>query len=315
MRAGSTPPVRSRLTSSPSSAVATESIGGAFPTGALNDEMGVRSILTFAGVPEDRQVVETGLRAAAVERTRPHPRRAALAEAGPDDPKRCVVLVPYTSHVVPACEAGLRELERRGYPVWRVGGYAAIDQGRSQMATDALNQGFEETMWIDSDIGFDADAVDRLRSHGEPIVCGVYPQKGRRVLACHVLPGTPELVFGAGGGLTEVLYAGGGFLHVRRRVYMDVMRRFGLPLCNEAQGRPLIPFFRPMVRPHDDGAWYLAEDFAFCEAARQCGHRVLADTSVRLWHIGQHTYGWEDAGVAPERYDTFRLALGKTPPC
>jgi PAS domain-containing protein len=35
----------------------------------------------------------------------------------------------------------IRELERRGYTVWRVGGFAAIDQGRSQMATDALRAG------------------------------------------------------------------------------------------------------------------------------------------------------------------------------
>jgi hypothetical protein len=32
--------------------------------------------------------------------------------------------------------------------VRRVGGYAAIDQGRNQMATDVLLDGYEETMWI-----------------------------------------------------------------------------------------------------------------------------------------------------------------------
>lgn len=285
-----------------------------FPTEALNVEAGVRDILTFAGVPSDRQVVLTDLRSAAVGTTHPHPRHALLAGAPPGDPRRCVILVPYTSHIAPACEAALRELERRGYPVWRVGGYAAIDQGRSQMATDALAQGFEETMWIDSDIGFEPDAVERLRSLVEPIVSGVYAQKGRRTLACHVLPGTRELVFGEGGGLVEVLYAAGGFLLVRRRVYMDILRRFDPPLCNEPFGRPLIPFFRPMVRPWGDGAWYLAEDFAFCEAARQCGHRILADTSVRLWHLGQYAYGWEDAGTTPGRYATFNLRLGPTAP-
>ena len=55
----------------------------------------------------------------------------------------------------PPCEDALRELERRGYEVRRVGGYAAIDQARNQLATDALLDGFEETMWIDADLGFD----------------------------------------------------------------------------------------------------------------------------------------------------------------
>ncbi len=70
------------------------------------------------------------------------------------NPSRCVILVPFATHIVPACEQGLIELQRRGYDVRRVGGYAAIDQGRSQMVTDALAAGYEETFWIDSDIEF-----------------------------------------------------------------------------------------------------------------------------------------------------------------
>jgi hypothetical protein len=54
------------------------------------------------------------------------------------DPRRCVILVPSSIHIVPACKQGLIELKRRGYEVWRVGGYAAIDMGRSEMATKAL---------------------------------------------------------------------------------------------------------------------------------------------------------------------------------
>src|SRR6187401_2889186 len=103
---------------------------------------------------------------------------------------RSVILTPVASSIEPACEDGLRELEKRGYTVRRVRGYAAIDQGRCQMATDALAEGFEETIWIDSDIGFSADDVERLREAKKPIVCGIYPQKGRRALACHLMPGT-----------------------------------------------------------------------------------------------------------------------------
>jgi len=68
------------------------------------------------------------------------------------DASRCVVLVPATTHVEPACEAALVELAGRGYTVRRVYGYAAIDQARNDMATAALADGFEDTVWIDSDI-------------------------------------------------------------------------------------------------------------------------------------------------------------------
>ena len=44
------------------------------------------------------------------------------------NPNRCVILVPVQSHIETQCEDGLRELEGRGYPVWRIRGFAAIDQ-------------------------------------------------------------------------------------------------------------------------------------------------------------------------------------------
>jgi hypothetical protein len=53
---------------------------------------------------------------------------------------RCIVLVPVGGAIDPGCEDGLRELERRGYPVWRVRGYSAIDAARNQMASGALAQ-------------------------------------------------------------------------------------------------------------------------------------------------------------------------------
>src|SRR5438045_2322006 len=98
----------------------------------------------------------------------------------PSSNSNCVVLVPAFSPPVPKCEEGLRELAMHGYPVRRVRGFSAIDQGRNQMASDALNDGFAETMWIDTDIGFSADAVDRLRSHNLPIVAGLYSRADGR---------------------------------------------------------------------------------------------------------------------------------------
>lgn len=222
----------------------------------------------------------------------------------------CVVLVPVSGAIEPACEEGLRELERRGYEVRRVRGYSQIDVGRCEMATDALTDGFEETMWIDADIGFQADDVERLRSHNLPLVAGIYPKKGLREVACHVLPGTEKLVFGQEGGLVELLYAATGFLHVRREVYTTMQERLHLPLCNgDFGGRPLFPYFQPLVCPRTEGHWYLAEDFAFCERARQCGFRILADTTIRLRHYGTYGFTWEDAGSDPPRFATFHFHL------
>ncbi len=181
------------------------------------------------------------------------------------------------------------------------------------MATDALLDGYEETLWIDSDVDFHPDSVDRLRSHGLPIVGAIYPQKGKRALASHIMPGTPKVVFGKEGGLIEILYAGAGFLHVRREVYLAIQKRQQLPMCNERFRAPMIPFFHSMVHPCEDGHWYLAEDYAFCQRARACGFKIMADTTIRLWHVGNYAYGWEDAGVERGRFETFVLNLGPEP--
>lgn len=159
----------------------------------------------------------------------------------------CVILTPVANHIEPPVEEALQLLEKRGYSVWRVRGYSAIDQGRNQLATDAIEQGFDETFWIDADVLFHPDDVEKIRSHNLPICSGIYPKKGRRELASHVLPGTTELTFGIGGGLVELLYAATGFLHVRRDVYLTLQRELRLPICNTAFGRNMIPFFQPLV--------------------------------------------------------------------
>ena len=277
----------------------------------LNTEAGVQDLLSFVGIAPERQVASVSMHVNAPPEA--PKRRWAGAPAAVRWTQAVCDLVPFGFTIIPPCERALEELERRGYDVRRVGGYAAIDQGRNQMATDALLDGYEETMWIDADVDFHPDSVDRLRSHGLPIVSGIYAQKGKRALASHIMPGTPKVVFGKDGGLIEILYAGAGFLHVRREVYLRHPEVAALPMCNERFRSPMIPFFHSMVHPIEDGHWYLAEDYAFCQRARASGFKIMADTTIRLWHVGNHSYGWEDAGRTSERFDTFVLNLGPEP--
>ena len=194
-------------------------------------------------------------------------------------PSSCVILVPTSGNIDPGCEDGLHELEPRGYLVWRVRGYSAIDAARNQMASDALAQNFQELMWIDSDVVFDPNDVEKLRSYGLPIVCGLYAKKSRREFACAFLPGTQQVQFGLSGGLLEILYCGFGFILTRREVYERMQQQLQLPVCNHRFGTILVPYFAPAVREDAEGTWCLGEDYAFCERVRQSGVRILADTS------------------------------------
>ncbi|MEP3930160.1 MAG: hypothetical protein ABJM55_15825, partial [Rhodopirellula bahusiensis] len=96
-------------------------------------------------------------------------------------------------------------------------------------------------MWIDSDVEFHPDDVDKIRNHHLPICCGIYPKKNQRELACHVLPGTTEIDFGSSGGLREILYAGTGFLLIKREVFQTMDGRLSLPLCNTFTSKTIRP--------------------------------------------------------------------------
>lgn len=240
----------------------------------------------------------------------PQPTNAEVAfetaDSDQGSPSRCVVLVPTNRYIEPECEEALRELELRGYAVWRLYGCSAIDSARNRLATRAIDDGFEETLWIDADMAFNPDDVERLRSHDLPVACGIYAKRGGGDLAVSLLPGTREMTFGEGGGLAEVLYAAAGFLHVRRPVYEAIRQRFNLPVCGIASSERAIPFFMPMLEQWNGQFSYLGEDYAFSRRARLCGIKILADTSIRLWHVGPYRYGLEDASHQVPQQAAYR---------
>jgi hypothetical protein len=98
------------------------------------------------------------------------------------------------------------------------------------------------------------------------------------------------------------MYAATGFLLTKRSVYETMQTRLELPTCNESFARPIVPYFLPLIVTRDGKPWYLGEDFAFCERAKKCDFAIMADTTIRLRHIGRYGYSWEDAGSDPTRY-------------
>jgi predicted O-methyltransferase YrrM len=231
------------------------------------------------------------------------------------DPSRCVVLVPIVNDALdPDCEKGLRELERRGYAVWKRPG-ASSAALRNQMASEALAQGFDELMWIDPRIVFDPNDVDRLRAHQLPIVAGLYPVIAARKFAAVFLPGTDLIRLGPAGGVIELRYCGFGFVLTRREVFESVQRRLTWPAGHEHSDAKLVPFFGPLVVPDGPtGPVCLEDDFGFQERARQCQYRIMVDLSFRLWHAGRHLYSWENAGGDPKRYLDYTYRIGPLPP-
>ena len=153
-------------------------------------------------------------------------------------------------------------------------------------------RGFEEVLWIDSDILFNPNDVDRIRKWGKDVVAGAYPMKGWPVMTVQPLPGK-SIEFKEGGGLEEVMCAATGFLFIKANVFHTIKSKLNLPECNTSFSAPQIPFFQPDTWEVEGEKYYLGEDFSFCMRARQCGFPILVDTGIKLGHIGKYTYEWQ----------------------
>ena len=217
------------------------------------------------------------------------------------NPEQCVILVPVAAHIEPATLDCLSRLMDRGYRVQTLRGCSQIDLARSMLATDALRDGFAETLWIDSDVTFTVEDVERLRAHGKPFTAGLYVKKGNPEFACKFREGTRELTFGTDGGLIELEYAAMGFTHIRREVYERIQSGLGLPTCSGGyDGKTIVPYFLPLLAPIPGGFDYLSEDYSFCYRARQVACPVFADTRLKLGHgNGPYRYTWDD--IAPRQ--------------
>lgn len=254
-----------------------------FPIGALNDESGVRAILSFAGIPQELQVLSVGTRTASAEKGREHPAGMTARTTEPHDSRRCVILVPHAARVDPRREATFRTLEPRGFAVRRIDDAGRVGGARDRAATEALIDGFEETLWVGADVGFNPDDVDRLRSLGEPIVWAVDPYLCGSTPSSQGVLETGSLEPGSGDRLCGIADGAAGLLLVRRRVYQDLQRGLDLPVCDEDLDRPAIPFFQPLVESDGDDHRYLSEYEAFFTRARRCGYRIVAMTAVQFW--------------------------------
>jgi len=207
-----------------------------------------------------------------------------------------VVVVPYFRYIEPECERKLKDVEKLGIPVYRIGGCSAIDRSRSHAATLALDEG-KDILFIDSDIVFNQQDVLDIFKRPNPVVAGVYSQKRFGTMNFDVR-GIEEIVFGDQGPMEgyPINHVGAGFLRIKCSLLMQMVNQLDLPLCDFNDQR-IYPFFQPFCIKEHDGSWsYLSEDYAFCERCQMMGVPIFGITRYRLFHLGMWPYGWEEAG-------------------
>ena len=165
-----------------------------------------------------------------------------------------------------------------------------ITRGRNNLVAKFLhNQAATHLMFIDTDLGFDAESILRLLCANQDIVGGVYPMK--RIPIRYVINTVPNPI--VNGDLVEVSTLGTGFMCIKRQVIEKMIAahpelKYRDNIGIGPQYEPLMyGLFDTMIDP--DGN-YLSEDWTFCYLWRLMGGKVFADTGIKLDHTGYHKY-------------------------
>lgn len=191
------------------------------------------------------------------------------------------------------CSSGLLALFSR--PPCPIHYGAQADSGllraRNMLSARFLESDCTHLLFIDGDIGFTPNDVDRITSHDEDIVGGMYPLKNvtRDIQWCGngLLQDKPVRA----DGLKEVRYVGTGFCCIRRNVFEKMIAEDREAIEYKSDFPPHQTewdFWRQGPRETGVGKIrYLTEDWLFCQRWLELGGKVFADTYVTLRHAGR----------------------------
>ncbi len=208
-----------------------------------------------------------------------------------------------------------------GVSVELLGYDSLIPRARNTLVATFLDQP-EAThlMFIDADIGFQPEQVERMLAFDREVVAGMYPLKLidydpaviGRVQAGETLQAAQTRYVGAlaanamehaKDGFAPGLYAGTGFMLIRRSALERMIQSYPqtrYTACHDRQAPRLstnnYALFDGMIEP--ETREYLSEDYTFCHRWRAIGGTLWLDTRSQLIHVG----ATEFAGDATARY-------------
>jgi len=139
---------------------------------------------------------------------------------------------------------------------------------RNKIVEHARFHKCSHVMFLDSDMTFPQDAIQKLMSHDKDIVCGLYFQRDHPHLPAAIIGETGRISKDdiSSRRLKEIDAAGTGCMLIKT----DVFDKIGYP------------WFDYQVY---DGYTYYTEDVIFCRKAKKLGYRLFVDTSIRCGHI------------------------------
>jgi len=157
---------------------------------------------------------------------------------------------------------------------------------RADLVRNAVNAGADYILWLDTDMRFPKDTLDRLLAHKKPIVAANYATRRLPVDTVafqladdggwSTLPSSSEKT-----GLEKVTAVGMGVMLTDCKIYKEM----------EA------PWFS--ITYHQNSHEYSGEDIYFCYKAGKMGYDILIDHDLfkEVKHVGDFEFGHEHVGI------------------
>ena len=210
---------------------------------------------------------------------------------------------------------------------------ALISRARSTLVAAFLdNPAATHLLFVDADISFEPQQVERLLRFDQDFTGALYPLKSidwdfiphrcveggesvRQAALSYVGTFCPEAERKQEGDFVTGIYAGGGFQMIRRSALEKMIAAYpethfgrvhSLPMSGSrgdaAPSSNLFALFDCIIDP-DTGA-YLSEDYSFCLRWRRIGGEIWLDAASKLTHCGPYEFVGDHAS-------RFRGATGK----
>ena len=152
-----------------------------------------------------------------------------------------------------------------------------VHDARNKSVDTAISNGATHLMFIDSDMQFPPDGINRLMAHDLDVVAGLYfrrqpphlptihQKEGDKLMIPKTFPKDKPF---------EVYALATGFMLIK----VEVLKNIKPPW-----------FFFGDFHGHAMG-----EDVYFCNKVRQKGYKIWCDPTIELGHVGMYSYGIQD---------------------
>ena len=203
-----------------------------------------------------------------------------------------------------------------------MGNESLITRARNTMVTMMLDQQdyvATHLLFIDADIGFSAENIQRLLQADKDVVCGIYPRKHIHLEKIKkILEENPEatedeievkalgytlnfddpLNVGVDHGYCKVNEAATGMMLVRREVFIKMQEAYperkyeSDQIINGQSFKSDNCYDLFSVGPYMTAGQkrYLSEDYYFSRLWQECGGEIWADVSMPLTHFGNRAF-------------------------